>query len=173
MEVVQDMLADKKLPTLAPALVVPMRHMFSSTMMRQEEPQEVKNTDDGDELVQQVRNENPPEDIGIRDEWNDRTGWHRKEDIRRTGRTTNTNKINVIPPPPPPHLHHQRKLRGVEASGSKWATFELANELGIEGALLGYLAMGLAGMSLVLLVFLLLDYIRTRMKIRTSVRKNR
>ena len=84
-------------------------------------------------------------------------------------RTTNTKKINGVPVRP----QLQRKLRGVESSGFKWTAFELANELGIEGALLGYLAMGLAGISLLLLLFLLLDYIRTRMKIHTSVRKNR
>ena len=149
-----------------------MRHLLSSTMVRQEDPQEVKNTDDGEELVQQVRDENPSEDVGIRDEWQDHTGWHRKEEIRRTERTTNNmdiNKINGVPD----HPQLQRKLRGVDSSGSKWTGFELANELGIEGALLGYLAMGLAGISLVLLLLLLLDYIRTRMKIRASVRKNR
>ena len=147
----------------------PMRHLLSSTMVRQVDPQEVKNTDDGEELVQQVRDENPSEDVGIRDEWQDHTGWHRKEEIRPTERTTNTKKINGVPVRP----QLQRKLRGVESSGFKWTAFELANELGIEGALLGYLAMGLAGISLLLLLFLLLDYIRTRMKIHTSVRKNR
>lgn len=37
--------------------------------------------DDGEALVQQVLNENPAKDQGVRDEWKDQVGWHRKEDI--------------------------------------------------------------------------------------------
>lgn len=35
--------------------------------------------DDYDELVRQVLEENPPEEQGIRPEWEDRVGWNRKE----------------------------------------------------------------------------------------------
>mmetsp|Transcript_15557 Transcript_15557/g.32868 ORF Transcript_15557/g.32868 Transcript_15557/m.32868 type:complete len:133 (+) Transcript_15557:120-518(+) len=32
-------------------------------------------------LVRAVIEENPPEEQGFREEWNEHTGWHRKEDI--------------------------------------------------------------------------------------------
>ena len=50
---------------------------------KEDDPQEVPNTHhDVEELiVQEVRDENPPEDVGLRDEWKDHTGWHRKEVI--------------------------------------------------------------------------------------------
>lgn len=34
-----------------------------------------------DELVREVIDENPPEEQGIRPEWKEKVGWHRKEDI--------------------------------------------------------------------------------------------
>ena len=38
--------------------------------------------DDGADLVQEVIEQNPPEEQGIRDEWDGHVGWHRKEDVR-------------------------------------------------------------------------------------------
>ena len=38
--------------------------------------------DDEEELVRQVINENPPDDRGVRPEWDLHEGWHRVEDIR-------------------------------------------------------------------------------------------
>lgn len=37
--------------------------------------------DDGEELVAQVISENAAEEQGIREEWAEHVGWHRKEDI--------------------------------------------------------------------------------------------
>lgn len=39
------------------------------------------NDDDVEKLVQQVLAENPVEDRGVREEWNEHVGWHRKEDV--------------------------------------------------------------------------------------------
>jgi hypothetical protein len=41
--------------------------------------------DDGAALVQEIIQENPPEDRGERDEWAQRVGWHRKEDVLLLG----------------------------------------------------------------------------------------
>lgn len=38
--------------------------------------------DDGALLVQQVLEENPPEERGVRSEWEEHVGWHVKENIR-------------------------------------------------------------------------------------------
>lgn len=41
--------------------------------------------DDGiDELVREVILENPPEERGVRPEWKEQVGWHRKEDMYST-----------------------------------------------------------------------------------------
>ena len=41
--------------------------------------------DDGiDELVREVIQENPPEERGVRPEWKEQVGWHRKEDMYST-----------------------------------------------------------------------------------------
>jgi hypothetical protein len=37
--------------------------------------------DDAEALVREVLAENPPEDRGVRDEWDHQVGWHRKENI--------------------------------------------------------------------------------------------
>lgn len=37
--------------------------------------------DDAEALVKEVLAENPPEDRGVREEWNHQVGWHRKENI--------------------------------------------------------------------------------------------
>jgi hypothetical protein len=37
--------------------------------------------DDAEALVREVLAENPPEDRGVRDEWNHQVGWHRKENM--------------------------------------------------------------------------------------------
>lgn len=37
--------------------------------------------DDGIDLVKEVLDENPPEERGVRDEWDHQVGWHRKENI--------------------------------------------------------------------------------------------
>jgi hypothetical protein len=37
--------------------------------------------DDEERLVREVLAENPVEERGVRDEWKDRVGWHRKEDV--------------------------------------------------------------------------------------------
>jgi hypothetical protein len=37
--------------------------------------------DDVDMLVRQVIAENPAAEVGLREEWDHKTGWHRKEDI--------------------------------------------------------------------------------------------
>lgn len=42
----------------------------------------VKDQDDGAALVQEVVDENPPEEQGVREEWRGQVGWHRKENIR-------------------------------------------------------------------------------------------
>jgi hypothetical protein len=39
------------------------------------------NDDDAEALVREVLAENPPEEQGVRDEWNHQVGWHRKENI--------------------------------------------------------------------------------------------
>ena len=41
--------------------------------------------DDGAALVQQVIEENPPEDVGVREEWAAHVGWHRREDVALRG----------------------------------------------------------------------------------------
>mmetsp|Transcript_33746 Transcript_33746/g.99417 ORF Transcript_33746/g.99417 Transcript_33746/m.99417 type:complete len:175 (-) Transcript_33746:348-872(-) len=41
--------------------------------------------DDEEELVRQVVSENPPEDQGVRPEWDLHQGWHRVEDTHREG----------------------------------------------------------------------------------------
>ena len=50
--------------------------------------QEPSNQDDFEEsLVHEVIEENPPEEPGVRSEWGDHAGWHRKEyvHLRRAG----------------------------------------------------------------------------------------
>lgn len=37
--------------------------------------------DDGIDILQQVLAENPPEERGEREEWDQHTGWNRKEDL--------------------------------------------------------------------------------------------
>jgi hypothetical protein len=46
-------------------------------------------TDDEEELVREVIEENPVEDMGVREEWTRKEGWHRKEDVlgRAIGQT--------------------------------------------------------------------------------------
>jgi hypothetical protein len=46
-------------------------------------------TDDEEELVREVIVENPVEDVGVREEWTRKEGWHRKDDVlgRATGQT--------------------------------------------------------------------------------------
>ena len=39
------------------------------------------NNDEADDLVREVIEENPPEEQGIRPEWQEHVGWGRKEDI--------------------------------------------------------------------------------------------
>lgn len=39
--------------------------------------------DDGEELAREVISENPPEDRGVRPEWERHQGWHRVEDTHR------------------------------------------------------------------------------------------
>jgi hypothetical protein len=38
-------------------------------------------TDDEEKLIREVIEENPVEDVGVREEWTRKEGWHRKEDI--------------------------------------------------------------------------------------------
>ena len=40
------------------------------------------NNEEADDLVREVIEENPPEEQGIRPEWQEHVGWGRKEDIR-------------------------------------------------------------------------------------------
>jgi hypothetical protein len=46
--------------------------------------------DDAEALVREVLAENPPEDRGVRDEWDHQVGWHRKENI-----VSNNNNNNL------------------------------------------------------------------------------
>ena len=43
--------------------------------------------DDEEELVREVISENPPEDRGVRDEWESHQGWHRVEDTHPNDHT--------------------------------------------------------------------------------------
>jgi hypothetical protein len=49
------------------------------------------NDDDAEALVREVLAENPPEERGVRDEWNHQVGWHRKENIIMVDNKNNNN----------------------------------------------------------------------------------
>jgi hypothetical protein len=67
--------------------------------------------DDAEALVREVLAENPPEDRGVRDEWNHQVGWHRKENM-----IVNNNNNN--------------NLRGAgDNSAYQYATPSLAEEM--------------------------------------------
>ena len=51
------------------------------------------NHDDGAELVKQVLEQNPPEEQGIREEWDSHVGWHREENIRGAHVVGNAKKL--------------------------------------------------------------------------------
>jgi hypothetical protein len=55
-------------------------------------------TDDEEELVREVIEENPVEDVGVREEWTRKEGWHRKEDVlgRTTGKTDSTRETKRL-----------------------------------------------------------------------------
>lgn len=59
-------------------------HNERSTSHHDQDAEEVV-LDDGESLVQQVLAENPPEERGVRDEWNGHVGWHRKENVQLRG----------------------------------------------------------------------------------------
>jgi len=115
-------------------------------------------TDDGEELVQQILKENPPEEIGLREEWKDHVGWHRTEDIHSVNVRGRQQERSV------PHENFHRRLRGVDSSGSKSMKGGLSQELGPEVAWLANVAIGLAGLAVILLLFLLFDWIRSRIR---------
>ena len=52
------------------------------------------NNEELDDLVREVLQENPPEEQGIRPEWQNHVGWHRREDIfRLRGRQEKTEHL--------------------------------------------------------------------------------
>mmetsp|Transcript_6712 Transcript_6712/g.14671 ORF Transcript_6712/g.14671 Transcript_6712/m.14671 type:complete len:177 (-) Transcript_6712:61-591(-) len=57
--------------------------------------EEASADDDEERLVQQVLEENPPEERGERDEWAAHVGWHRKEDTNRLDSDTDTSAGGV------------------------------------------------------------------------------
>jgi hypothetical protein len=132
----------------------------------------ITTNDDGEALVQQILDENPSEEAGVREEWKDHIGWHRQEDIRGDRVVVQT-----------PHDHEQQQQQQQQYQqqqqrllrGSKWMKHgETHGELSSEASLLGYLALLLGLISVVLLCLLLLDWIRFRMRNRLfSPRKNR
>jgi hypothetical protein len=55
------------------------------------------NVDDEEKLVRQVLAENPIQDVGVRDEWKEHIGWHRKENVvLRIGGTTQRQQAMIL-----------------------------------------------------------------------------
>eukprot|EP00980_Cylindrotheca_fusiformis_P025975 scaffold15032_cov119-Cylindrotheca_fusiformis.AAC.4 len=77
----------------------------NSSKKRNKTDQEPKaGDDDGLTLVQEVLKENPPEERGVREEWQSQVGWHRTENIRGLrgssplqDHTINNNKAQTDP----------------------------------------------------------------------------
>jgi hypothetical protein len=49
--------------------------------MNQDKSSSSSKVDDEEELVRQVLKDNPVEERGVREEWSQRVGWHRQEDV--------------------------------------------------------------------------------------------
>ena len=83
-----------------------------------------RNDDDEEKLVKQVIEENPVADVGIRDEWVQKIGWHRKENLLPIHRVneghllrggsnsvsiqSQSGKINLV------HQDHNLKSKNIE-----------------------------------------------------------
>jgi hypothetical protein len=57
------------------------QHASKKDFARLHNPIMIESQDDGIALLKEVLEENPPEERGVRDEWTNQVGWHRKEDI--------------------------------------------------------------------------------------------
>jgi len=112
--------------------------------------------DDEEQLVRQVLAENPVEERGVRDEWQQQVGWHRKEDVssflrrrgaaaerqkqpdtalriqEERGRPEHARKKDTPPSPSPEHtartmqLMVQKGLLWVVVFGAVWLILRLA-----------------------------------------------
>jgi hypothetical protein len=119
-----------------------------------------RTTVDEEALVQQILNENPSEEVGLREEWKDRVGWHRKEDIRS----------DIL------KKKARQQLRGAELDPYPTISRRMDDGpqgLGAEAAILGNVAIVLAVVSAFLVAILILDWIRFRIRATVSQRKDR